>query len=340
MYQKEKLACLGHVDEMNEIAANQHLPAVYDESEKEAPPRASRKAPIVPPGSVTGRSLVVVIAIMGFLACLTTGLVYMINRSASAWLHGISSELTVRVQPDVTPEEVEHRAKEVEKFLNKQPGVKNSRLQTLEETFELIKPWLGQVTAIKELPIPRLIELQIDRDNVPDIEALRKTLSEKFAGVMLDDHRAWQQQIRRVTGSLAFGGIALIILVVAATIGIIVSAAKSAMASNREIIEVLHFVGAEERFIARQFELHFLFLGIKAGVVGAVAAALVFLLMPSFSEFLSGAGTQAEFHRLFGRGYLDAFGYAFLLLVVVVIAAICQLTSRYGVRHILNLQNQ
>ena len=130
------------------------------------------------------------------------------------------------------------------------------------------------------------------------------------------------------------------VLVAAATVGIVVSAARSAMSSNKDIVEVLNFVGAEERFIARQFELHFLKLGIKAGLTGAAAAALVFFLMPLVADFMSGAGAQAEFRRLFGTGHLDIYGYAALALVVVAIAAICQITSRYGVRHILNAQNQ
>ena len=85
----------------------------------------------------------------------------------------------------------------------------------------------------------------------------------------LDDHRRWQQQIRTITRSFALGGLAILLLVGAATTAIIVSATKSAMASNREIVEVLHFVGATDRFIAREFERHFLRLGVRAGIVGA-----------------------------------------------------------------------
>ena len=99
-------------------------------------------------------------------------------------------------------------------------------------------------------------------------------------------------------------------------------------------------MGAEERFIARQFELHFLKLGVKAGIVGAGAAALVFFLMPAVAEFMSGAAAHAEFRRLIGTGRLDVMGYVSLLLVVIGIAALCQLTSRYGVRRILDAQNQ
>ena len=112
------------------------------------------------------------------------------------------------------------------------------------------------------------------------------------------------------------------------------------MASNRQIVEVLHFVGATDRFIAREFEKHFLRLGVRAGFVGAVSAMLIFFLMPSGMELLGGgAVTMAELRRLIGTGVLDASGYLVLVVVVVVIAALCMLTSRFGVYRILNSQH-
>ena len=62
------------------------------------PDHAQANAPIVPAGSVTGRSLTLVITIMCFLACLTAGAVYMMNQSASAWLRDIASEVTVQIE--------------------------------------------------------------------------------------------------------------------------------------------------------------------------------------------------------------------------------------------------
>jgi cell division transport system permease protein len=324
---------------MNKLALDRHLPAVY------TPPKPQRRyapgrAPIVPPGSVTGKSLIMVIGIMAFLACLTTGIVYMINRMATEWQRKVAGEVTVLVEPEGSNADIEKHAGDIVKFLTGQIGVRDVKALTAEQSAELVEPWLGQIPAVKDLPFPRLIAVTIDGANPPDMTALRGALTSKFSGASLDDHRAWQQQIRRVTSSLALGGFALIALVAAATIGIVVSAARSAMSSNKDIIEVLNFVGAEERFIARQFELHFLKVGIKAGAAGALAAASVFFFMPIAADFMSGSGAQAEFRRLFGSGKLDLYGYASLLLVVVAIAAICQITSRYGVRHILNAQNQ
>ena len=109
----------------------------------------------------------------------------------------------------------------------------------------------------------------------------------------------------------------------AATTAIIVSATKSAMASNRDIVEVLHFVGATDRFIAREFERHFLRLGVRAGVVGALWAILVFLAMPTVMELMGGgAVTIAEIRRLVGIATLDLPGYFLIGIVVLVIAAL------------------
>jgi len=126
----------------------------------------------------------------------------------------------------------------------------------------------------------------------------------------------------------------------AATTAIIVSATRSSLASNREIVEVLHFVGATDRFIAREFEKHFLNLGIRAGLVGAACAMLVFFLMPTIMQLLGGGQVGAtELRRLIGTGSLDMPGYFLLGIVVVVIAGLCMLTSRYGVFRILNARS-
>lgn len=296
-------------------------------------------APIVPAGSVTGRSLTLVITIMCFLACLTAGAVYMMNQSASAWLRDIASEVTVQVEAKERAD-IDKLVTDVTAFLSAQPGISAVRALSVEDAAQLLEPWLGQTDALKALPVPRLIAVELDRNTPPELDSVRATLASRFRGVSLDDHRRWQQQIRTITRSFALGGLAILLLVGAATTAIIVSATKSAMASNREIVEVLHFVGATDRFIAREFERHFLRLGVRAGIVGAMWAMLVFLAMPTVMEVLGGgAVTIAEIRRLIGIASLDAPGYFLLGIVVLVIASLCMLTSRIGVYRILNSQH-
>lgn len=295
-------------------------------------------APIVPAGSVTGRSLTLVISIMCFLACLTAGAVYLINQSASAWLKDIASEVTVQIEPREKAD-FDATLSNVTGYLSRQPGIVAARPLSIEDATALLEPWLGRSEALKSLPVPRLIAVELDRGNPPDLAQLRTGLTQQFRGVNLDDHRHWQQQIRAVTRSFALGGLAILLLVGAATTAIIVSATRSAMASNRDIVEVLHFIGATDRFIAREFEGHFLRLGIRAGLVGALSAMAVFALMPTAMEMLGGGTiTLEEMRRLVGTGALDIQGYILLGAVVVVIAAMCMLTSRFGVFRILHSQ--
>lgn len=307
-----------------------------------APQRESRRpqqnvtGPIVPAGSVTGRSLTLVITIMCFLACLTAGAVYMIRQSADAWLRDIASEVTVQIEPKETGDP-EKTVQDVASYLRRQTGIANVRPLSVDESAALLEPWLGQMDELKSLPVPRLIAVELDRNTSPNLDGVKTDLEKQFPGATLDDHRRWQQQIRTITRSFALGGVAILALVAMATMAIIVSATKSSMASNREIVEVLHFVGATDRFIAREFEKHFLRLGIRAGLVGAGLALAVFVTMPFVMQILGGgAVTVTELHRFVGTGALDMAGYVLLVIVVVVVAALCMLTSRFGVFRILN----
>jgi cell division transport system permease protein len=317
--------------------------ATIETTDPYIPPRGSDRsrkmkvmAPVVPPGSVTGRSLTLVIAIMCFLACLTAGAVWMIKESSDAWLKDIASEVTVQVTPQENGD-TDKAVTDVVTYLQKQRGIANVRALSLDESADLLKPWLGSGDALKSLPVPRLIAVQVDRDNPPALADVGAALGREFNGVSLDDHRRWQRQIRAVTRSMALGGLAILALVGAATMAIIVSATRSAMASNREIVEVLHFVGATDKFISREFEKHFLRLGIKAGIVGATCAMVVFMSMPAITELLGGGAVSAvEMQRLIGTGSLDALGYVILGLVVIIIAGLCMGTSRVGVHRILN----
>jgi cell division transport system permease protein len=231
----------------------------------------------------------------------------------------------------------------VSAFLASQPGVRQVKPLSVAETSQLLEPWLGQTDALTALPVPRLIAVVLDPINPPNFDALRTALSGPYpptSGVSIDDHRRWQRQVRTITRSFALGGVAILLLVAAATTAIIVSATKSAMASNRDIVEVLHFVGATDRFIAREFERHFMRLGVRAGVVGAVWAVVVFLSMPAIMEFLGGGTvTMNELRRLVGVSTLDLWGYFLLGIVVLVISTLCMLTSRIGVYRILHNQH-
>jgi cell division transport system permease protein len=54
------------------------------------------------------------------------------------------------------------------------------------------------------------------------------------------------------------------------------------LAIHRSVIELLHLLGAQDAYIARQFQVHALALGLRGGVIGGIAAvATVIILGPA-----------------------------------------------------------
>jgi len=324
---------------MSTVESSRSLPVPVEVHSQSTAKFARANAPIVPPGSVTGRSLLLVIAIMAFLASLTAGGVYVVFNAARVWTNNISSEITVQVQ-SLGGDIGYAKSAEIAKFLSDQNGIKQVTPYTREQSLKLVEPWIGKSEVLKSFAIPRMIAIEIDQNNPPEIPTLKRVLEVKYPGSMLDDHGLWRAEIHRLTRFLELAGIGMLFLMAAATGGVIIAAATSALASNREIVAVLNLVGAEEKFIAKQFESHFLKVGIRAGIAGAGFAALAFLVVPYVSESMSGSvAVEAEVRRIAGAGTLDFGGYIVLVFVVIAVAGICKMTSRYGVRRILNQQN-
>ncbi len=147
----------------------------------------------------------------------------------------------------------------------------------------------------------------------------------------LDDHRNWVDRLIGMARSTVSIGLGVLVLMLAATALTVVFATRGAMAGNGHIIEVLHFVGAEARFIARQFRRHFLVTGMKGAAAGGAAAAIIFVGFSWWSQhnLATPGGDQAA--ALFGDFAIGLSGYAGVLLVVLVIAAMTAATSHLTV---------
>src|SRR5215468_11162453 len=65
----------------------------------QVPATARNMSPIVPRASIHGRALVSVVAIMTFLASMTTGMVLLVSASAAEWQSNVASEITIQVRP-------------------------------------------------------------------------------------------------------------------------------------------------------------------------------------------------------------------------------------------------
>ena len=141
--------------------------------------------------------------------------------------------------------------------------------------------------------------------------------------------------MRNMAGAAAAGGLAILALVLVVTVLSVTFATRGAMATNRPIVEVLHYVGATDGFVASQFQRHFLILGFKGGAIGGGAAIVLFGVLQAMNAWLTGTAGGDEAAALFGTLSIGAAGYLAILGQVVLMALVTALASRHTVNRTL-----
>ena len=294
----------------------------------QVPARARNMSPIVPRASISGRALVAVVAIMTFLASITTGTVLLVSASAAEWQSEVASEITIQVRPQA--------GRDLERDVGgggrgDAGAARHRRGQAVHQGRSRPSCWSRGSAADCRSTICRC-RASSSRGCSRAPRSISRRCAARVTQVApsasVDDHRAWIERMRSMTGATVFAGIGILALVIIATIISVSFATRGAMAANRPIVEVLHFVGAGDRYIANRFLRHFLRLGLEGGVIGGGAAMLVFGFSESIAGWFSGTPVGDQFAALLGTFSLRPSGYLALAAQAVLIAAITAWASR------------
>jgi cell division transport system permease protein len=298
---------------------------------------ARKDAALVPAASIAGRALVTVVAIMTFLASLTAGIAIMIGDASRLWQDEVAREITVQIKPQAG-RDLDALSEKAVALAKATPGIASARAFSRDESEAMLAPWLGSGLNLDELPVPRLIVLALDPEAVFDLDSFRGELGAAVPGAALDDHRLWLERLAIMARTVVFVAAVLFALVLAAMILAVAFATRGAMAGNREIIEVLHLVGADDGYISRQFQRHFLRLGLRGGVIGGVLAILAFLFSSALSSWWRATPGGDQVEVLFGGFALGPNVYAAIALIAASLAVVTGLVSRIIVyRHLREL---
>jgi cell division transport system permease protein len=319
-------------DGMSDMTRSEFAPA----PRVSAVPPMRFETPLVPRNSISGRALVAVVAIMTFLVSLTTGGVILVSQAASAWQADVSREVTVQLIP-AAGRDIDADVARATSIVKNFAGIGDVRAYSKDESEKLLEPWLGTGLTLDELPVPRLIVVKIARGGAPDLPQLRNMLKEQVPGALLDDHRGFIERMRAMSGTAIAAGIGILILMIAATVLSVTFATRGAMATNKTVIEVLHFVGAKNRFIAENFQRHFLLLGLEGGAIGGGGAIVVFAIAALLSRWFGTTAGGEQTTALFGSFSIGLGGYVAVLVQVLLIAGVTAFTSRHTVNHTLEM---
>lgn len=280
----------------------------------------------------SSRFLPWIVGVMVFLVALSVAGVMSLTDAMQRWETGLRGTVTVEVPPPVNAadeqgRDAEQRVAEIVKLLRETPGVGAAEAIDLEDTAEFLEPWLGDRDFIRDLPLPRLIDVEFETPGAIDAAALQARLGDIVPGTIVNDHGVWLDNLLTLGRWVQVAAGLVVVLVAAASVIAVVFATRAGLAIHGDAVELLHLIGARDDFIAGQFQLHALRLGLRGGMVGVLVACIAILPIQFAGHALPAF--------LLPRMTLTFLQWIGLLILPVLAALVTMVTARITVLRVL-----
>lgn len=277
--------------------------------------------------------LVLLVALMTFLAMMAITATMMLGGVTKHWSSGLENKLTIEIpalKSDGTirsANEIQALSDTLSKTVKPNPNIKSFEVLTQEEINALVAPWLGDDIVLDDIPLPGLISVQL---HIRDDEKLKQiqTMAESAApDIRLDTHANWLGDILRLARTMKLSSFIVTLIITLTTVTAIAGAIRSRMAEHKADIELLHLMGASDLYITRQLQRHAVVLTLKGSAFGVVSAFLILLILSMISGGNSG-------------GLLPALSFSapqiiFLLVLPIFAGLIASQTARFTVLRVL-----
>lgn len=223
------------------------------------------------------RWLMVVVAVLCFLASITAVGALAADRAAHGWARQLRAEATVQVRPRVDETGPTAAARAAETLAGVK-GVAEAEAMDRKAAESLLRPWVGEA-ALPDLPLPYLVTVRLDPQAPASAPTLSRALAEAGLDATVDDHSLWRGEVERSAGIITALAGAAFLLIAAATAAVIAYATRAGMAAQASVIETLSLNGASDAYVAGLFQRRFGGLAAQAGALGAGVAALLLGLL-------------------------------------------------------------
>lgn len=222
--------------------------------------------------ALSDRLLPLLVGAMAFLAALGLAGVVAAAGLARHWQAGAGGSLTVQV-PDPGQD---RRLERVLGALAGTPGVEEARALTAKELEALLRPWLGSGEGRIALPLPAVVAVRIGTPG-PDAGVLSSRLQAEAPGTLVEAHAVWINRLRVLARSLQACAALAMGVVGFVAVAVVMVATRAGLVARRAAIEIVHGLGATDRFIAGRFARRATGLA-AGGALGGTVLALPVLL--------------------------------------------------------------
>lgn len=214
--------------------------------------------------------------IVAFMVCLT-GLMLAASLSLGTAMQRLSGDYlnSFTIQLPAEPSNTVNSASIIRSVLDNDWAV-DAREISQKEMQALIEPWLGDAEGVKNLPLPILIEVKTLEGADVDLPALERRIQQLAPGAQIDDYQQWMTKFSQFSSGVQYTVFALAVMIIITTLAIVVLAAKTALRLHQQTVEVLYTIGAQDDYIAAQFQQNAMWLVFRGAMLGTVAAAVLF----------------------------------------------------------------
>lgn len=232
----------------------------------------------------TTRLLPWIVGVMVYLAAVMMAGAMLLAGVAADWNRDLTGSFTVQIPPaeKKAAGSEKTRVDRVIKLLRETPGVLKVTAIPAKETALSLEPWLGANFDAGDLPLPRVVDVTLDRTKTIDLIAVGEKLQKAVPGAGLDSHEFWRDQILSLVHALGALAAVVIALIGGTCVSAVVFATRGGVAVHKEVIEVLHLIGATDDFIARQFQRQAFRIALIGSLFGAIVAVVTLFAIARF----------------------------------------------------------
>lgn len=201
------------------------------------------------------------------------------KNSFENWRIVTSDLITLQIpEPEVKVEKSKGttRVVEVLRVLRTIPSIKNINILEMEDIRNLVNPWI-EAEALGNIPLPALIEIKIKNKTV--LAKLKQSLPKIVPGIVFEDHKKLFSTGLKSLQSIEQVFLIIFILVTTVAIVSVVFVVLAGLSINKEVIAVMHLIGAENSFIAKKFQKHIFIISAVATAIGAFLAFISVIAM-------------------------------------------------------------
>ena len=229
------------------------------------------------------------VGMAALLLCLGTSINGWVLDSHASYSNSFTVDIPA--QDDIAP-----KISRIRESLQKIKGLTGVEQLSDARMKEMLKPWFGSGDTMGDLPLPVVLDVMLDaKAQAPVYADLQKEFAAIAPGTQVDARERWVSTFAQFSGALQ-ALVTMLAVTIALVMAVTISfASRASLHLHERTVNLLHSMGAEDDYIARQFQREAFMLTLRGALLGCAAAGVLYLFIGRYMASLQVATLPSLF---------------------------------------------